>query len=119
MIRVKNLSNPKLSIWILRIGLAFVFGYAAVMSLVHPLQWAGYLPSFATNFVGADTAVRLLAIYELLLAAWLLTGTYLKYCAALCALTLAGIVAFNTGNLLITFRDVGLACMAVALVFAE
>ena len=43
---MKYLNNPKLAQALLRIGLAFVFLYAAISSLMHPDEWVGYLPSF-------------------------------------------------------------------------
>jgi len=109
----KNL--PVNSRLLLAAGLAFVFAYAAIASFRQPGEWVGYVPSFMTKAVPADTAVKAIAGYELLLSAWLLSGKYRKYAAALSALTLAGIVVFNWGQMLITFRDVGLFFMALAL----
>lgn len=96
-------------------GLVFVFVYAAVMSFRHPLEWVGYVPGFLTRFVAALTLVKLIAAYELVLAAWLLSGRYRKYAALLSAATLGGIIVLNWGQMIVTFRDVGLLCMALAL----
>ncbi len=104
---------------LLRVGLAIVFLYAAVSSLQHPLSWAGFLPSFTTKLVDPVLAIRLLAVYEVALAAWLLSGKYVQYGALLCAATLAGIILVNPAQLIITFRDIGLVFAAVALYFAE
>jgi hypothetical protein len=104
---------------LLRIGLALVFLYAALDSLKEPLIWTGYLPGFMTSVFKPVMAVRILAVYELLLAAWLLSGKYKKYAALVCSLTLAGIIAANTKQLIITFRDIGLLFAALALFFLE
>lgn len=104
---------------LLRVGLAFVFLYAAVASLAHPLEWAGYLPTFMTNIVSSTVAVRGLAVYELVLGTWLLSGMYVRYGALLSAATLGGIVAVSFSQLIVTFRDVGLLFAALALFFAE
>jgi hypothetical protein len=104
---------------LLAVGLAFVFAYAAISSFQQPAEWVGYVPTILTKFVSADTAVRSIAVYELLLAGWLLTGKYRKYAAALSALTLAGIVVFNWSQMLITFRDIGLLFMALALFWSS
>jgi hypothetical protein len=108
--------QTRLAVWILTLGLVFVFGYAAISSLQNPEAWIGFLPNFMTKHVDAHTLLKIFAIYELILAAWLLSRRFARYCALLCAATLAGIVVCNPlGALLITFRDVGLAAMAFAL----
>jgi len=115
----KALSNPALVSWLLRLGLVAVFLYAALSSLQHPQAWVGFLPAFLTKAVAGPTILKVLAIYELVLSAWLLSGRWLQYCALVCAVTLAGIVISTPAQLIITFRDAGLACMALALFFAE
>ena len=59
------------------------------------------------------------SVYELVLALWLISGRFLRYSALLCAVTLAGIVLTNPSQLITTFRDIGLICMALALVFVS
>lgn len=104
---------------LLRIGLAVVFGYAAQASLLHPLEWAGYLPHVLAERADAVTLVKGLAVYEIILALWLLSGKYVRIAAALSALTMAGILAANMSQLIITFRDFGLLCMALSLLAME
>jgi uncharacterized membrane protein YphA (DoxX/SURF4 family) len=113
----KNIHNPNITSWLLRIGLGVVFLYAGISSLQHPLEWVGFLPMFLTKIVTATTLIKIFAIYELGLVLWLISGKLLRYCALLCALTLAGIVLTNPTQLITTFRDIGLACMALALAF--
>ena len=112
-------SKPLSIKWLLRIGLAFVFSYAAISSLLHPLLWTGYLPSFVLRLVDPALAIRLLAVYELLLATWLVIDRYIRYAAWLSALTLTGIVIVNPGQIIITFRDIGLVFMALALALVD
>jgi uncharacterized membrane protein YphA (DoxX/SURF4 family) len=119
MIRTQKLHNDRLAAWLLRGGLAFIFAYAGVSSLQHPLEWIGYLPHFLTQLLTATTLVKVFAIIELLLAVWLISGKFVKWAGALSALMLLGIVAFNSSQLIITFRDIGLAAMALALIFIE
>jgi len=45
-------------------------------------------------------------------------GKFVRFAAMFAAAMLAGIVFANPANMIITFRDVGLICMALALVFA-
>lgn len=112
---MKKLEKLNLAPWLLRAGLAFVFAYAGVASLQHPLEWIGYLPAFMTQHVAATTLIKFFAVYELALAAWLLSGKYLRYAGLLAGLTLLGIVVTDSSQFIVTFRDVGLACMALAL----
>jgi uncharacterized membrane protein YphA (DoxX/SURF4 family) len=112
---LSRIDHRQAGLWCLRLGLAFVFAYAGVSSLQQPLEWVGYLPSFMTQLIDAMLLIKLLAVYELLLAAWLLSARFTRYAALLSAATLAGILVANIGQLIITFRDVGLVLMALAL----
>jgi uncharacterized membrane protein YphA (DoxX/SURF4 family) len=114
---LNSLRNPLLAVWSLRVGLAFVFAYAGVSSLRTPAEWVGYLPSFLYHTSYATTLLKMFAGFELVMTLWLLSGKYLRYAAALTALTLAAITVINLSQFIITFRDVGLALMALALFF--
>ncbi|MGF7228445.1 MAG: DoxX family membrane protein [Candidatus Saccharibacteria bacterium] len=114
---IKQIDRTKAASWCLRIGLVYVFLYAALSSLQHPVEWIGFLPTFMTKTVDGHTLIHLFSAYEIALSAWLLVGKYLRYAALLAAATLAGIVVMDLSQLVITFRDVGLALMALALAF--
>jgi hypothetical protein len=115
MMKVKSIDGVGLAVWLLRIGVAFSFGYAGVASLLNPLEWEGFLPHFMTALVPAATLLGLFAAYELVLAVWLLSCKYGRYAALLAAATFAGITLTNLGELIVTFRDVSLILMALAL----
>lgn len=104
---------------LLRLGLAFIFGFAAIDSLFNPNDWVGYLPKVATNFIQSDLLLKLLSVYELVLATWLLVGKQVRFAAMLSALTLAGIAVSNINLFIISFRDVGLVFAALALAFLD
>lgn len=114
-----KVSRDQKTAWLLKIGLAIVLLYAAISSLQHPFEWVGYLPAMLTKTISGTTLIKIFAVYELALAVWLLSGKYVRYAALLTALTLLGIVATNPSQLIITFRDIGLACMALALAFTR
>ncbi|HXB11173.1 MAG TPA: hypothetical protein VNZ45_04230, partial [Bacteroidia bacterium] len=92
----------KIASVLLRVGLAVVLLYAAISSIRHPLLWVGFLPTFLTEKISATTLIKIFAIYELILAGWLISGKYLKYCAILSALTFGGIVITNISQLITT-----------------
>ena len=114
---IRTTTIQKLPAILLRVGLAFVFGYAAISSLISPSDWIGYLPKSATSIVPGDILLKIMSVYELGLAAWLIVGRQVRYAATVSALTLAGITAANIGLIAITFRDIGLIFAALALVF--
>ncbi len=115
----RGLTKQNLTPLLLRFGLAFVFAYAAIGSLVNPDEWIGYLPSQLTEHLSATLLIKFFGVYELLLAVWLLSGVYVRYAALLCAATLGGIIVSNLGILIVTFRDIGLLFAALALTLAK
>lgn len=116
---MKMPSETQLAKYLLRGGLAFVFVYAAISSLQTPAAWVGYVPGLATHFVSADFALKGLSYFQIALGLWLVSGKFVKYAAGVAGLMLIGIVVLDTSSFIITFRDVGLACMAAALVLLE
>jgi len=114
----KKLHNPAVARWALRLGIAFVFAYAGISSLREPLGWVSYLPHFLAVSAHATTLMELFGFVEVMLAAWVLWGKYVRYAALVSFGLLAGIVVLNPDTLDVTFRDVGLAAMAVALFFS-
>jgi hypothetical protein len=111
----RSLESKKLAPLLLRLGLATMFLYAAISSLVSPRDWVGYLPSLMTDHISGFTLLKFFSVYEFALAAWLLSGVYVRYAGLLCALTLGGIVLSNPSLLQISFRDIGLMFAALAL----
>jgi uncharacterized membrane protein YphA (DoxX/SURF4 family) len=99
----------------LRAGLAFVFLYAAVAAYITPDNWSGYLPSFLTQHFRAVTLLDMFGAAQIALSAWLLSGIYAKWAGWAAAAFLAGIILSSPSQFLITFRDVGLLLMALAL----
>lgn len=100
----KLLGNRQAAAWLLRIGLATVFLYAAVDSFIHPEDWVGYLPEMVRDQISPDILLKIFSVYEIGLAAWLLSGIYMRWAALVCAATLAGIVASSLQLFAVTFR---------------
>lgn len=108
-------SNPKAAALVLRLGLAFVFAYAAISAFRVPAAWLPYMPGALTKLLHGNESLHVFSVIQLALAAWLLLGKYVKLAAAVAVLMLAGVVIGNFASMLIVFRDVGLLCMAAAL----
>lgn len=112
-------SSIKTAQLLLRLGIAFVFLYAAIAALVTPSDWIGYLPHFAKQIVSGGALLKVISVYQIMLAVWLLWGRYLKLAAALSAATFLGITLSNLNIFTVTFRDIGLLAMALALYFTD
>lgn len=103
--------------WILRIGLMATFLYAGVDMIVHPGDWVGFFPPRVLELspLKANPLAVADGIVQVVLALALLHRGFVRSSSALIALMLAGILV-TTGPLLVTFRDIGLLAMAIALV---
>jgi uncharacterized membrane protein YphA (DoxX/SURF4 family) len=112
-------TNAQAISWLLRIGLAAVFVYAAVGAFRQPEAWISFVPHFTTKFVDAKTSLDMISVLQLVVAGGLLIGKYLRIWALIATALLAGIIVFNLNAMLITFRDIGLLFMALALLFIE
>lgn len=104
----------ELASWLLRGGLAFVFLYAAMSSFLHPDTFARYFPAFLPS-AWARELLPGFAAFEVLLALGLLTRRFTYPAALLSALTLAGIVIMNPDAFEVLFRNIAIACAALAL----
>lgn len=112
------MSSNKLVNYLLQIGLASVFLYAAIASFIEPNNWIGYLPVFLRDIFPVKLLLAAFSLYELALAIWLLMGRYTFYASLLSAATLMGIIVLNLGELDIVFRDVAIVFSALALAVA-
>lgn len=109
------MGNQKLASLILRIGLAFVFGYAAISALIIPEAWIGFYPQFIRNIVPDQILLYSHSFGEIFLAVWLLSGKKTFYAAVLSAVWILGIILGTLNVFLITFRDVAILFSAGAL----
>lgn len=99
----------------LRIGLAFIFIFAAFSAFLNPQAWIGFVPTFIGNFITRGFFLLFHDLINFGLGLWLLSGKKTYYAAILSCIMLAGIILANLGSFLVTFRDVGLFFAAVAL----
>lgn len=101
--------------FILRSGLALVFLYAGVASLLDPTSWIGFIPGWLRGIIPAETFLVVHAGGEIILGLWLISGKNAYAAAIISALAMGAIIVFNLGALDIVFRDVAILGMAIAL----
>ena len=111
--------KPLLASFLLRIGIASVFLYAAVASFLDPASWIGYLPSFLREMFGATLLLTLFSLYQIGLALWLLSGFRAYRAALLASITMLAILIANSGALDIVFRDIAILFATAALAALE
>ena len=100
---------------LLRIGLAFVFFYAAVSALIFPENWIGFIPVFFRNIISGFVLLALFSIYQIILGIWFLSNKKIFYASVLSAITVFFTLVFNLAVLDVVFRDIAILFMAVAL----
>lgn len=99
---------------ILRVGLGLVFLYAGTASLQDPTSWIGFVPQFVSLIMPREVFLMLHAIFELALGIGLIAGIRTHVLSILAFFSLLSIlILFGIDD--VTFRDFGLAAMALAL----
>ncbi len=109
------MKNEKLALFLLRLGIASVFLYAAIAATLEPSNWVGYLPQSLRSIFPAETLLHLFSAYQVLLSLWLLWGKKLLYPSVLSVLTFIAIIISNIGQLDIVFRDIAILFAALSL----
>lgn len=104
-----------LSSWLLRVGLAFVFVYAATISSIDPVAAATYFPSVLPREWVMEVVLPAFVVYEVLLAVGLLTARYTYAASLLAAATMVGIIVVNANAFDVLFRNVAIAFAALSL----
>lgn len=107
--------NP--AMLLLRVGLAFVFGWFGVDKFLHVQNWYGWIPSWM-SFIPKDPFLYALGAAEVVLAILLLTNKFARIAAIICAAFLVGVI-FSFGINDITVRDIGLIAMAAAIALSH
>lgn len=109
--------------YILKLGLAFTLIYAGIDSLLHPLDWIGFVPTWVNSLgVTRELALSGHSFIEIILAVLLLVGWKKRIVASLIALDILVIIlinGFGRSVFPVTFRDVGLLAIAAYLAWPE
>jgi uncharacterized membrane protein YphA (DoxX/SURF4 family) len=114
LVSLRKLTKGDLDVLILRVGLGLIFLYAGTASLQDPTSWIGFVPSFVSLVMPREVFLMLHAIFELALGIGLVAGLWTSVLSALAFFALLSILTlFGIDD--VTFRDFGLAAMALAL----
>lgn len=109
------MKNERLISFLLRIGIAIAFLYAAIAAFLDPFSWIGFLPAWIDSIIPRGALLSLFSLYEILLALWLLSGKMSFHAAMVSSATMGAIIVFNISSLDILFRDVPILFAALAL----
>ena len=109
-----RVTKGDLDVFVLRVGLGLVFLYAGTASLQNPTSWIGYVPQFVSLIMPRETFLMLHGIFELVLGVGFIAGLWIPILSTLAFLSFFSILIL-IGIDEVTFRDFGLACMALAL----
>lgn len=101
--------------FLLRIGLAFSFLYAAISAFIDATPWVGFIPPWVGEMIEPTTALYIFGVLEIIVAIWLLWGRKIFWAAGASVALLVCIIVPNLGSFPIIFRDITLLCAALAL----
>ncbi len=110
------MNKEEVTSFFLRVGLATVFGYAALAAFLDPTSWIGFVPSMLGD-AGRLLFLYMFGAYELFMALWLLSDRNVYGAAIASSITLFAILVANIGALDILFRDVAILMSSLALLF--
>ncbi len=105
---------------VLRVGLSIVLFWFGINQILDPSKWTYFIPEWVVNIspFTPELIVLLNGGVEIILGAFILFGIFVRISALIVALHLF-LIALSLGNTPSGIRDVGLAFMALALVFKK
>jgi len=112
----KKFDRNALTSFFLRSGLAIVFFYAGIASLISPQNWIGFIPQFVQNNFPASVLLILFSVYEILLGLWLLSDKKIFYASLVSSVTMFFIIISNIFIFDVVFRDIAILFMAISLI---
>jgi uncharacterized membrane protein YphA (DoxX/SURF4 family) len=101
---------------VLKFGIAFVFLYAAISSLVQPEAYIKYFPDAVRGYIPDRLLEALFSTFEILISLWILFGRKVYIPASIAAVLLIAIVASNLDLFSILFRNIAILTGCLALV---
>ena len=123
MLLIKNLklNKEEIGVYILRLGLAFVFLYFGISQILDQSKWIYFVPdrffAFYINEVLKSKLVFINGIFDTLIALSLILGFFIKIFSLLGFIHLLSITIFSLGFEPSGIRDLGLAFAMLSLFF--
>lgn len=116
-----QISDSKINIarWCLRLGLAFVFLYAAYEVHFDPDNFLKYVPIFVQNIIPINLFLTSFTALEISLALWFLAGKRTGYAGLLSFFIMLSIIFPNLVYFNILFRNVAIAMAGLALFYLD
>ena len=105
--------------WFLRLGLAFVFTYAAIEVYLNPDAFLKYVPDFVQSILPVNSFLPIFGAFEVFLVLWLLSPWLVRYAALVAFAMMIGIVFSNFEYFSVLFRNVAIGFAALALAVLE
>ncbi len=104
-----------MGLWILRLGLVAVYVYFGISQLQDLSGWSKLIPEWITSTTGfpAETVVMFNAIFELVFAALLFFGIWIRFVSFVLAAHLA-VITYIVGYNPTGVRDFGLTLATLA-----
>lgn len=99
----------------LRTGLAVVFFYAAISSLLNSQNWVGFIPDNIEFIISKSIFLIIFSIFQFLLGLLLLSNYKIFKISILTSITLFMIILPNLLILDIIFRDIAILFMSITL----
>ncbi|MBI2010703.1 MAG: hypothetical protein HYS89_00480 [Candidatus Colwellbacteria bacterium] len=114
--------KEKIEIWLLRLAVAFPLAWAGISEAINPSSWIGFVPPWLDKIIDPRVFLTIHGIGSIVIALGLIIRLNIRHWGIIFAgaafLDLASILIFY-GVDDITFRDVGLALVALVLVLKE
>jgi len=103
-------------LFVIRIGIAFVFLWFGISKVLNPSEWVVWLPQWTEQFpLSSTTKLVVEGLLELVLGVMLLLGLFTRLAASVTAallLVIILVIGYNDTAI----RDVGILFMAIALI---
>ncbi len=101
--------------WFIRVGLAFVYGYAAVETQLSPANFLKYVPPIMQAIIPVDLFLVAFGIFEMILTIWLLSGKHTEYAGLISFALMMSIIFPNMAYFPVLFRNIAIASASLAL----
>lgn len=111
------MNNQQISSLLIRMGLAFVFLYAALFMTLSPEKYIDYFPPFMRELVPGYLLLHAFAIFEVVLSFLLIIGKFTFITAIISFLTMLVLTVVNLDRFPVLFRNVSIILSALALAF--